>query len=907
MSFHCHQTFRALLALLLFSCAGAAQAAICRVTATGTGDGSDWPQAASLQNALASPTCTDIWVAQGTYTPDGGSGNRTAHFAIARNLRLYGGFSGSETSFEERASTDPTLTILSGEIGDPAEAGDNSYKLLLIDARAVTGGITAATVIDGFTLRDAYGDGNFPNNLGSALLCRSNRADWPCSPTLTRLHFIRNYAINGGAIGLFVECCLTQGGGVSSPTISDTVFTGNSAQRSGGALYAMTQGPGSRIAPTIERTLFLDNAAHLGTTIGPGGGAIYVSAGGQSGIIDLDIRNATFVGNRSPMGSHSSNSYGRGGAIYNDGLGGTSKIRLDHVTFSGNKASFQGEPEYAGQAIYAFSTGASTLITRSIIADAHAFRRENSASITLQDSVVPPGAPCPTHAACIDIIEGDPLLGLLQDNGGDTPTMLPDRGGAGVDAVDCGDASTDQRGITRPQGARCDAGAVEHRMRTMTLDVDGQGSIAVWLHPGGGSVPTCTGTDAPCTFAYGENEDPQPKFTFTASPGTGWEFDQWSGDCTVDDTDPQQAHVTLDDDRSCTARFALKHYVVTFAADPVGSGSLAAQGGIDPDDVPHGTALDLIATPHPGWNTADPALYPPVSSCGTATGATLQPDGTLEFSLPPILGECSVIARFANQPPGFEVPDAHVTALVNGAPVAIADWATDIRNGDAHDPAQSVQFHLDPIGTTPPGAQLFPPGGTPTLDADGTLRFTPGPDTGSAMFHVVLSDDAGSDNGGNDTSTAALLFITLTQAATDLSIHAEVPATFNYPGDRIHFALRVENAGPYAAEQARMQWAPPLELDLAGIEWICEPSGAALCTASGNGAIDDGIDIPANGALHYLIQATLPTPSPAEIHAQAQVVSGPDQADPDPSDDTVTWHVHIEGLFKDGLEEDEAR
>jgi len=67
-------------------------------------------------------------------------------------------------------------------------------------------------------------------------------------------------------------------------------------------------------------------------------------------------------------------------------------------------------------------------------------------------------------------LDADPKLGPLQDDGGTTETMLP---GAGSSAIDHGDAATcsdapvsgvDQRGVTRPQGAECDIGAVESRI-----------------------------------------------------------------------------------------------------------------------------------------------------------------------------------------------------------------------------------------------------------------------------------------------------------------------------------------------------------------------------------------------------------------------------------------------------------
>lgn len=58
-------------------------------------------------------------------------------------------------------------------------------------------------------------------------------------------------------------------------------------------------------------------------------------------------------------------------------------------------------------------------------------------------------------------VSADLDLGPLQDNGGSTPNHLPQSGSVLIDAVDCGTVTLDQRGAARPQGAACDAGAVE--------------------------------------------------------------------------------------------------------------------------------------------------------------------------------------------------------------------------------------------------------------------------------------------------------------------------------------------------------------------------------------------------------------------------------------------------------------
>jgi Ca2+-binding RTX toxin-like protein len=61
-------------------------------------------------------------------------------------------------------------------------------------------------------------------------------------------------------------------------------------------------------------------------------------------------------------------------------------------------------------------------------------------------------------------IRGDPRLGPLANNGGPTNTHRLGAGSAAIDRVGrgaCPPPGTDQRGVARPQGARCDVGAFE--------------------------------------------------------------------------------------------------------------------------------------------------------------------------------------------------------------------------------------------------------------------------------------------------------------------------------------------------------------------------------------------------------------------------------------------------------------
>ena len=76
-------------------------------------DGSAWCSAhIDLQDALATAIAGDeIRVANGTYVPDRGSGDRTAAFQLIDGVSLYGGFAGCELlGLMESDETSPPAT-----------------------------------------------------------------------------------------------------------------------------------------------------------------------------------------------------------------------------------------------------------------------------------------------------------------------------------------------------------------------------------------------------------------------------------------------------------------------------------------------------------------------------------------------------------------------------------------------------------------------------------------------------------------------------------------------------------------------------------------------------------------------------------------------------------------------------
>ena len=110
--------------------------------------------------------------------------------------------------------------------------------------------------------------------------------------------------------------------------------------------------------------------------------------------------------------------------------------------------------------------------------------------------------------------------------------------------------------------------------------------------------------------------------------------------------------------------------------------------------------------------------------------------------------------------------------LEDAGPQTVADWAVGIIAGPPDEAGQSLTFEI--IGNTNP--DLFAAG--PTLvAATGDLSFTPADDTnGSAVITVVLHDDGGTADGGDDTSNEHAFTITITPV-NDLPTAADASIT----------------------------------------------------------------------------------------------------------------------------------
>ena len=234
-------------------------------SATGANNGISWANAyTDLQDALDATQVGDtIWVASGTYfparIPDSANNvlnqitARDRAFHFDRDIAVYGGFAGVETTLTQR-DLSANQVILSGDIGVLGDSSDNCNHVV------ITANTTNAAIFDGFIIMDGG------NGKDSLIINYSGQPFWRYSGAGMR---------NSN----------------SAPRVSNVVFENNIASLgAGGGMYNWTNS-----APILSNVVFLDNS-------GVYGGAMYNRDASPI------LNNVTFVGNDATL---------EGGAVRN--------------------------------------------------------------------------------------------------------------------------------------------------------------------------------------------------------------------------------------------------------------------------------------------------------------------------------------------------------------------------------------------------------------------------------------------------------------------------------------------------------------------------------------------------------------------------------------------------------------
>lgn len=312
------------------------------------------------------------------------------------------------------------ITLAKGVTIDGAAApglvlsGNHADRVLIVNA-----GVTAS--VGHVTLADGYGW-----QLAGGVLNNGNL-------TLDHATVTGNAMATGGGEYWQGGGGIYSGSGASLHLVDSTV-SNNTAAWSGGGIYSFFN-----TTTTIERSTISGNVS---SDVG----------GGIRSLGTVIVTNSTISGNRS-AGWH-------GGALFaTDG----------DVTISDSTIANNIGPDWAPSALFVGQFGGSFVptltLTRTVITGNHWYACERYASGTTANVVsggynVVQDDSC--NPAATDVVVWDAGIGALADNGGPTLThaLLP--GSPAIDiAGTAGCPAVDQRGISRPQGSACDAGAVE--------------------------------------------------------------------------------------------------------------------------------------------------------------------------------------------------------------------------------------------------------------------------------------------------------------------------------------------------------------------------------------------------------------------------------------------------------------
>lgn len=336
-------------------------------SSSASGTGASWAtakktltEALNLAHTVSCPV--QIWVKKGTYYPTSGTARDSSFRVLRNNIKIYGGFAGTETLLSDRNPV-ANPTLLSGDIGTKGDSTDNSYHIMTIVAAPGTT-IDTNVVLDGFTFLHAnasYVGGGmtingqfFYHHDAGAIYNVGYGASTECSPLINNCAFRNNTAYYGSALynggstngkcnpvvrnsvfeGNYAHsnagACLNQGrfGGQSSPVFTNCTFTANGSPGTGGAFYSNGSSSGS-CSPVFTNCAFTQNYS------GGNGGAVF--SAGSTGYTNTPVFNScTFTANTTVFGSSATT---RGGALYNSNIVG---MEINNCLFSGNSAVLGG-------------------------------------------------------------------------------------------------------------------------------------------------------------------------------------------------------------------------------------------------------------------------------------------------------------------------------------------------------------------------------------------------------------------------------------------------------------------------------------------------------------------------------------------------------------------------------------
>jgi len=601
-----------------------------------------------------------------------------------------------------------------------------------------------------------------------------------------------------------------------------TVAPGVSAQVSGLTLKNGNAVTGGAIVN--QGTLTLSNLTLANNTASDSGGAIYNTG-------TLTISGSTFNANTVTAATCAG-----GGAIRSEG--DTSALRIVNSTITGNSAA-----ACSGGGI-SFNDGTATLVSSTIDANTaglsggNVYKGSAAAALTVRNTILSAGnvtssaspANPDLHGAyaggltsfggnliqtkgdavgfgASDKLAANPQLTALGNFSGPTNTQALGATSVAIDLINPSlcvgldgvtPLTTDQRGITRPQGSACDSGAFEVRQSAFDVySVIGSGTVSATAaaSPISGGIAGCTSSlGANCTAVY--SGDPATSVTFTATPAVGYTFSGWQGDCSG-----TTCVLQSDAPHAVGAIFTLNTYTVTPSA--------GANGSITPNTaqtVNYNGTVSFTVTPNLGYTasvggTCGGTLVGNTYTTNAITAnCTVSATFTIQtFTVTPSAGANGSITPSTPQPVNYGAsamftvtPNTGYTASVGGTCGGALVGTTYTTNAITANCTVVATFTINTYTVTPSaGANGSITPNTPqTVNYNSTATFTVTPNTGyvanvvgtcgGALVGTTYTTNPVTANCTVSVTFAVQTFTVTPSAGANGSITPNTPQTVNY-------------------------------------------------------------------------------------------------------------------------------
>jgi uncharacterized repeat protein (TIGR01451 family) len=311
-------------------------------------------------------------------------------------------------------------------------------------------------------------------------------------------------------------------------------------------------------------------------------------------------------------------------------------------------------------------------------------------------------------------------------------------------------------------------------------------------------------------------------------------------------------------------------YSITATIDPAATGTLsntaivAAAAGVTDLDPTNNAATD-------------------VTSLTPQTDLAVTKDDGLTVVMPgaPTSYSITVAAAGPSDAPGATVTD------VFPADITGVTWTCTAAGGASCTPAGSGDIS-DTASLPAGGSVTYTAAGTVDPTATGVLS-----NTAAVAPPAGVTDTDPANDAATDTTTVA--------AMAELHAHVSDGICWLWPGEATTYTLTVVNDGPGAAMGATVADTPSAMLT--GVSWTCSGTGGATCSASGNGSINEAVDLPAGGAVTFELSGTVDPAATGFLVNEATVAPPATAYDPTPDNAwSSDWDAFEPPVFCDNLE-----